>query len=293
MASEAVGAVCAKCGCDLGGVGAGPCPQCGATERRAEVKVTVGGIFGRLGMAGPLALMWSVLPPLGSIVLFMYLSTVGQWLRGHEHTGVVIYACAFAVLAGVALLPTYASAILGGWAFGFGLGYPAALAGFAGGSMIGYLIGRFAARDRAVQLINEHAKWRVVRRALVGEAADGTGRIGHGFWKTVGVVTLLRLPPNSPFALTNLVMAAVKVSFLPYWIGTLLGMAPRTGAAVYIAATLRQQAAEDVAKQRPWWWIAVGIVLTFVVLGVLGTVAKRAIAKMAREPGDGSAGFGG
>lgn len=248
---------------------------------RPEPPVTFGGVVGKLGPAAPLAVAWAVLPPLGSIVLFTYLGTIGAWLRGHEAAGVVLYAAAFAVLAGMALLPTYASAILGGWAFGFALGFPAALAGFCGGAIIGYFIARGAARDRAVKLIEEHEKWRIVRDALIGDTTDG--RDGHGFCKMLGVVALVRLPPNSPFAITNLVMASVKVRFIPYILGTLIGMAPRTGAAVYIAATLREMAAADVAKQRPWWWIAVGIVLTIVVLAVLGSVAKRALGKMANR----------
>lgn len=290
-AAKAVRSVCVKCGHDLTGLAAGPCPECGALERRPEARVTVGGIFKRLGPAGPLAVAWSIFPPLGSILMFSYISTIGAWLRGHEGMGIAIYIATFALMAGVALLPTYASAILGGWAFGFAEGYPAALAGFCGGSIIGYFIARGAAQDRAVKLIEEHKKWRIVKEALVGKDTDRdrlensaiTGTTGRGFWKTVGVVALVRLPPNSPFALTNLVMASVKVRFLPYLVGTLIGMAPRTGVAVYIAATLRQQAAEEVAKQRPWWWIAAGIGLTVVVLGVLGMVAKRALAKMARS----------
>lgn len=246
---------------------------------RAEPPVTFGSVVGKLGPAAPLALAWTVLPPLGSIALFTFMGAVGAWLRGHEAAGVVLYSGAFAVLAGLALLPTYASAILGGWAFGFALGYPAALAGFCGGAVIGYFIARGAARDRAVKLIEEHEKWRIVRDALIGDTSDG--RDGHGFWKMLGVVTLVRLPPNSPFAITNLVMASVKVRFLPYILGTLIGMAPRTAAAVYVAATLREMAAAEVAKQRPWWWIAVGIVLTIVVLVVLGSIAKRALTRVA------------
>lgn len=253
-------------------------PMTDLEEKRGRPE-TFSGVVGKLGPAAPLALAWAVLPPLGSIVLFMYMGTIGAWLRGHEAAGLVLYAGAFAILAGLALLPTYASAILGGWAFGFALGYPAALAGFCGGAAIGYFIARGAAQDRAVKLIEQHEKWRIVRDALIGDTSDG--RSGHGFWKMLGVVALVRLPPNSPFALTNLVMASVKVRFIPYLLGTLIGMAPRTGAAVYIAATLRQMAAEDVAKQRPWWWVAVGIVLTFVVLGVLGAVAKRALSRVA------------
>lgn len=243
--------------------------------------MTFASVVGKLGPAAPLAAAWMVMPPLGSIVLFTFMGTVGAWLRGHEAAGLLLYAAAFAVLAGLAMLPTYASAILGGWAFGFAWGLPAALAGFCGGAIIGYLIARGAARDRAVRLIEEHEKWRIVRDALIGDTDQGGS--GHGFWKMLGVVALVRLPPSSPFAMTNLVMAAVKVRFLPYVLGTLIGMAPRTGVAVYIAAHVQNSAARDVAKDKPVWWIVASIVLGLVVLSILGAVAKRALERVARR----------
>jgi hypothetical protein len=61
--------------------------------------------------------------------------------------GVVLYLAAFAVLGGLALLPTYAQSLLGGWAFGFAGGLPVVLAGFAGAALVNYAI---AARVRFI-----------------------------------------------------------------------------------------------------------------------------------------------
>lgn len=229
---------------------------------------TFGSLFKRSGAAGPLAVVASVMPAIGGFALLGSLNIVGPWLQSHGIGGVFLYAAAFAILAGLALLPTYAQAVLGGWAFGFAAGYPAALAGFFGGALIGYGIAWGATGDKVKTIIDEHPKWRAVREALVGS----------GFWKTLGIVALLRLPPNSPFALTNLVMAAAKVPRFPYLLGTLIGMAPRTGVAVYIASQIQDVA--TAAETRPKWMIFVGIGLTLLVIMVIGHIAKKALEKV-------------
>lgn len=233
---------------------------------------SAGDIVKRLGPTSVLAAVAAFLPPLGSIVLFWKINAIGTWLREHS-SGVSIYITGFAIAAGLALVPTYASAILGGWAFGFNVGLPAALAGFLGGSLIGYGIARPTAGERVETLIAEHPKWKAVREALVGGSP----------LKTLGIVTLLRVPPNSPFAVTNLVLASVRVPLWIYSLGTLVGMAPRTAAVVFLASKLQnmaaKNAAEEAAKQQPWWVFALGIAITVVVLGILGLIANHAIKR--------------
>ena len=175
----------------------------------------------------------------------------------------------FAVLAGFALLPTYASAALGGWAFGFGPGLVLAMLGFAAGSLIGYISGRLASGDRVEKLLSENARWSAVRDALVG----GT------FLKRLGIVTLVRLPPNSPFAVTNLVLAGVKVPLPTYLTGTVLGMLPRTALVVYLASRVRGELAEK-ANDKPWWMIPIGIVMLLGVFYILKIVADRALRRL-------------
>lgn len=235
-------------------------------------------VLRRMGPASVLAAMAMTLPPLGSIVLFAWMNSIGQWLRTHDALGLLMYLVGFALLTGMALLPTYATAILGGWAFGFALGFPAAMAGFVGGAAIGYLAGRTASGDRGVRLINEHPRWRAVRDALVG----------RGFWRSVLIVSLLRLPPSSPFAATNLVLSAVRVHPLAYLVGTALGMAPRTGVVLYFADRIRLSvAAEDARSSLGLWWMTpIGIVVTLAVFAVLSKISAAAIARVTRhEPG--------
>jgi len=189
------------------------------------------------------------------------------------------------VLSGLALLPTYAQAILGGWAFGIGVGLPAALAGFFGGSLIGYAVASRFASERAMAVLDEHPRWMAVRDALVGDGA------GSGFWRTLGIVSLVRLPPNSPFALTNLLMASVRVPRLAFALGTLIGMAPRTAVVLYLATLIQGEISRDAVRgAKPWWFVPLAIVLAIVVLVVIMRIANRAVQRVVgegRNPGDG------
>jgi len=184
-----------------------------------ELAETLKEVLTRLGPAAVLGFIAATLPPLGSIALFYYMNDLGAWLRGHGTQGLVYYALGFGLFAGLALLPTYASAALGGWAFGFANGFPAAMSGFVLGSLIGYAIARPTASSRVESLINEKPKWKTVRDSLVGS----------GFWRTLMIVTLVRVPPNSPFAVTNLVLASVRVPVVPYALGDIAGHGPADG----------------------------------------------------------------
>ncbi|TVQ33366.1 MAG: TVP38/TMEM64 family protein [Phycisphaeraceae bacterium] len=242
-------------------------------DSEASKQETIGSRFiliaRRLGPAGPLAVLAGTLPAISGILLLTTLWLVGPWLRELGMPGVALYIVGFAVLAGLALLPTYAQAILGGWAFGFALGFPAALAGFFGGSFIGYFVAHRVASRHVMATIGQQLKWQAVRDALVG----------GGFWKTLGIVTLLRLPPNSPFALMNLTLGSTRVPLAPYLLGTLIGMAPRTGAAVFIASGIADLA--EAGKTRPGWFFYVGAGLTVVIVIVIGKIANKAIARVA------------
>lgn len=236
----------------------------------AAMPQSLGLIGKRLGPAAFLAAAALFLPLLGSLVLFTYIDTIGTWLRSHGIAGLALYAAAFAILAGLAILPTYASAILGGWAFGLALGLPGALCGFVGGSLIGYATGRLSARDRAEKIIKEQPRWDAVRAALVGS----------GFWKTLGIVTLIRVPPNSPFAFTNLVLSSLKTNVLAYTLGTFLGMLPRTTIVIFVASQFKNLTAAEAAERKPIWLVAGGVVLAVLVLCVLGAIAKKALDKV-------------
>lgn len=251
-----------------------------ASHDNAPSKWTKWSTYRSLGGLGVLAILWTALPPLCSIALFAWMPTISEWLRSHGDEGPLVYAGAFALLAGVGALPTYAQSGLGGYAFGWQIGIPAALAGFAGGAIIGYAIARAVAGDKAVRLIESDARAKAVRDALVRDRDAG-----GGFGSALGMVALIRLGPNSPFSLGNLAMAAAKVPFWPYVLGTVLGMAPRTAVAVLIGSLIKGALTKDTLKEAAplWVWLA-GIAITLVIFGGLAMIGKAAFDKVANRP---------
>jgi uncharacterized membrane protein YdjX (TVP38/TMEM64 family) len=221
----------------------------------------------RIGALGPLAALSVVMPPLSGLLLLGTLHKLGPWLRSQDELGLVIYATGFAALGGLALLPTHAPSLLGGWAFGAHLGAVAALAGFLGAALIGYAVSRRVSGDRLEALLAEHTKWNAVYEAL----------LRSGFWKAALIVTLLRLPPNAPFAATNVTMAALRVPVAPYVLGTLAGLAPKTSAVAVLGAGLSTL---DFSSPSQTGWFAGGVLLTFGALGLVGWMARRALVDL-------------
>jgi uncharacterized membrane protein YdjX (TVP38/TMEM64 family) len=245
------------------------------TGTPAEAAIPAGELFRRLGATWVLAAVAVLGPLAGSALLLIYANQVAHWLRERGAAGLALFACAFALLTGLALTPTWLLSLGAGYTFGVAWGLPAALGGFAVGALIGYAIARGASGERVMRLMDERPTWRGVRDALVG-----VDRQGHGKWRTLGIVTLVRLPPNSPFALTNLVMASVRVPLPAFALGTLLGMAPRTAAAVYLGSTLSTISRESIRGAGGWWLMAAGVAGTVVVLAVLTAVSQRALKRM-------------
>lgn len=226
-----------------------------------------------LGPAGILAAIASILPAIGGAALATYVDTVGKWLKSHGSTqGLAIYALGFAILAGLALAPTHVCAFLGGWAFGMTTGTFAALLGFLGGALLAYAIARPTASARVESILAKNTKWKVIRDALVGGSNA----------KTLGIVTLVRVP-LTPFALTNMVLASVRVPLWIYMLGTLVGMIPRTAVVVWLGSQLQNQLASEASKQKPWWLIAGGIALSLIALWICGAIANKALAKLTQS----------
>ena len=184
----------------------------------------------------------------------------------------LIYFLVAGILLGVSFVPTYSCAILAGWSFGFAVGLPLAVVTITASSLIAYVIGRWIARDRALQVIRSKPRWNAIHRSLLG---------GGKTFQTILVVTLLRIPPASPFAFANFVLAAARVPLGAYTIGTLIGIIPRTALATFAAAKLEQLRFKDVSET---WMVVAGIVATILVCIILGALANRALRQITVEP---------
>lgn len=234
-----------------------------------------------------LGILWVTMPPLFGFWILAEIGAIGDWLRSLGGPmlsvggvdaplyGLLVYAGMFMVASGIGILPTYAQAILGGWIFGAWLGTPFALLGFTGGAIIGWVLCRLISKDAVEHWMDRKPKWSAVRHAFVDD----------GFWRTLGIVTLIRLPPNSPFSLTNLAMSAGGVRAAPYILGTIIGMAPRTAIACAFAAAAAADGSKDIQgflKDKTAIFI-VGIVCLIIVFSILAKVANKALAKVLPE----------
>jgi uncharacterized membrane protein YdjX (TVP38/TMEM64 family) len=225
------------------------------------------GLMRRLGAAGPFAILLSFLPPVGSLFLIASLTQLGPWLRSHDGTGLLIYFVVIGFLLGVSLVPTYASAILAGWAFGFVKGSMIAIVTITISSLLAYALARWIARDRVLKIINERPKWHTIYQALVG------GRNS----RTLLVVTLLRVPPLSPFALANFALAAARLPLGTYTLGTFLGIIPRTIVATFAAAQVEQLDLNNLGQS---WVKIVSILLTLAACIGTGVLANRVLREL-------------
>ena len=231
---------------------------------------TIGAVIKRLGPAAWLPIAWAVLPGIAGITLLANMDFAQQMLIGTEENpglsfgaGIAVFIGIFIVSAGLGILPTVSQAILAGFAFGITWGFSAALIGFAGASIIGYFVAGLIARDKVEQEIHKHPKAEIIRDAF----------IHHGKMRAMLILTLLRVPPNSPFALTNYAMSVSGVKLLPFVVATVVGMAPRTLAAVWVGSQVNSW--DEVHK--PKWLVIGGIVFSVVLLVGLGKLANKAL----------------
>ena len=225
---------------------------------------------GRRNAAFILALLWVTVPPLIGFKLLANIGAVGEWLKEDPSRGIPAYILLFALSSGLGILPTYAQAILGGWVFGLAMGAPAAIAGCVGGALLGWGFSRLVSGRGVEAWIDSKPKARAIRAALVG---------AHQV-RLMWLVALLRLPPNSPFAIANLAMASTGVRLLPFMAGTAIGMAPRTIAAAGIAAAGAATGASDIQsliRDQGWTWFGVGVVALLAAFSLISHIAKRAL----------------
>ncbi len=214
--------------------------------------------------------LWITVPPLMGFWLIARIGPVGDWLRERPEDGLIIFTLVFAVTSGIGVLPTYAQAILGGWVFGATLGSAASMCGLVAGAAIGFFLARSISGGAIVALVDRNPRGAVIRNALV-DANQG---------KTFFLITLLRLPPNSPFAFANLAMGAAGVRALPLLAGTAIGMLPRTIVTCTAAATAAATGARDIQQlvnEKGWIALAIGLCTLVVVMMIIAAIARKAL----------------
>jgi|GEM_PF-1987613 len=192
-----------------------------SSPERAPVRVRVWRLacLSGLVLALPLLGLWGGF--LGAAEWGPELKDAGWWL-------LPVYLVVAGTLTGLALLPSHLTSLLSGFLFGFIGGLPLALGVVLIGSGLGYLLSRrYAGGD--LRMLVDRSKW---GRRLATALIDAPNL------KAIFVVALVRLPPQVPFALGNVLAASSGVRLLPLVVGTVLGMAPRVGLVVWVGAEL-------------------------------------------------------
>jgi uncharacterized membrane protein YdjX (TVP38/TMEM64 family) len=223
-----------------------------------------------LGNLTPIALVTTFLPFAGSAVLISVSYPLGHWLRDNWETGTPLYLLGVFVFCGLALLPTNVIGLIGGWAFGFGLGIVVLIAGIVGAALMSFLIHQRIVGERLPHVFDAHPKAKAIYDALVGQSV----------WRTTLIITLLRLSPAMPFALTNFLMASSRVPLRSFVVGTFFGMLPRSSAVVLVGSGLSEL---TLSTREDTWLLIFGIAATIVSVIVIGKISKHALERLTSE----------
>lgn len=148
-----------------------------------------------------------------------FLTQFSGFIEGNGPAG---YALFVAVYAGLEILaiPAIPLTMSAGLLFGSITGTIIVSISGTVAASAAFLIARYFARDRILKLVEGNKKFLAIDKAI-GE---------NGF----RVVTLLRLSPLIPFSLGNYLYGLTSVKFVPYVLGSWLGMLPGTWA--YVSA---------------------------------------------------------
>ncbi|KAL3845709.1 hypothetical protein ACJIZ3_003112 [Penstemon smallii] len=148
-----------------------------------------------------------------------FLTQFSGFIEGYGPAG---YALFIAVYAGLEVLaiPAIPLTMSAGLLFGSVTGTILVSISGTVAASVAFLIARYFARERILKLVEGNKKFLAIDKAI-GE---------NGF----RVVTLLRLSPLLPFSLGNYLYGLTSVKFVPYVLGSWLGMLPGTWA--YVSA---------------------------------------------------------
>ncbi len=207
------------------------------------------------------------LPIVGSMTLIVFIMPIGGWLRDNWEIGILAFIAATMFFCGLALLPTNVIGVVSGWAFNFELGLAVLMAGIIGASLVSFFINSRISGEHLSKAIENHPRSSAIYRALLQDDIR----------KTIFIIVLLRMSVIVPFALTNFLMAAARVSLKAFIVGTAVGMLPRSAAMVFVGSGLSEL---DLSDTRETTFFAIGVAATIASVIVIGVFSRRALLRM-------------
>ncbi|KAF5177279.1 TVP38/TMEM64 family membrane protein [Thalictrum thalictroides] len=193
-----------------------------------------------------------------------FLTQFTGFIEGYGPAGYALFIAAYAGLE-ILAIPAIPLTMSAGLLFGTVTGTIIVSISGTLAATLAFLIARYFARDRILKMVEGNKKFLAIDKAI-GE---------NGF----RVVTLLRLSPLLPFSLGNYLYGLTSVKFLPYVLGSWLGMLPGTWAYVSAGAFGRAIIQEESEASL----LGDGQLLTF-GLGLLATALAAAyVARLAND----------
>lgn len=203
--------------------------------------------------------------------LDFFITAVDEW----GVWGYVAYAAVYTALEIVAV-PAIPLTMTAGVVFGPVLGTLVVSLSATVAATVAFLIARYAVRDKVQAFASKHPKFAAIDKAI--------GRDGLKF------VTLLRLSPLLPLAVSNYIYGLTSVDLGSYVLGSMIGMLPGTYAYVSAGHVGRAVLAEGEGFAGfESWQVFVGLAVTLLAIGFVGSMAKKAIEEVEAEnhSGDG------
>ena len=191
-----------------------------------------------------------------------------RWTAGFGPPGAVLYAAAYLPVA-ILMMPAILLTLGAGFAFGLARGFLVAWIGSTAGAAAAFLVGRYAARERAARAIASRGpRYAAIDRAIGKKGAR--------------IVFLLRLSPLVPYVVSNYFYGITAIPFGRYVVASAAGMAPLTFLYVSLGAAARDVVGDPSGPAGAWKWtlIAAGVLVT-----LAATLYARTIVKTAVEEG--------
>lgn len=216
-----------------------------------------------------------------AILMFVLSLTVfdlGQMLRNARDlfeslgwAGPVLFALIYGALGALAA-PTGLVELIAGALFGFWIAAAAVLAGALLAANIGFLCGRWLARDWVSKKLEDKRIARQIEAAVEQ----------RGFWITV----LIRLSPVVPFNLTSYVLGASTIRWMPFLIASLAGMLPIKFFLIWLGASGQKLLGATRPSEwgsNEWLLYGGGTVATLILAMLIGWTLARASRRVLRD----------
>lgn len=218
-----------------------------------------------LGALGPVLGFAVLAPGVGVIVLT---TTSSQWYPPLQESvvGQLLFILVATLLCGLSLIPTHACSLISGLLFGPWIGSLLALMTVSGASLIGHqFFGRIIG-EGPLEHLKKKKKVSEIYSELIKAETSRT------FW----LIFLLRLSPLMPFAATNAFLSSLKIPLGVFFLGSVIGLAPRVIGVVLIGSTLK---ALELGKGGHPVFLVIGIIATVALPIYIHQILRRKLSK--------------